>query len=431
MFNQGIFNLFKVIFVFLMVHFQINAAVVGAYYENYAQHRPGVGHREPFSMAMIDTQLLTDLYYAFAALGYVNRSVDPANPRLTGDFTIQPTEGNDQSVLYPQVLKLKQESAKGLNLFLSVGGWNFNDPNDPEGVGRNTYRLFSQMVSTKENRKQFIESAVEYLHRFGFDGLDIDWEYPGDLTRGGAVEDFANFVTFLKECKEAFGPAKLYLSYSAPAYVPAGLPKEYREDPSKYFKWLAKCSEYLDRINVMAYNYHGPFDIPKITGANSPLNRDTDPKSPLFIAKTLDNYLNHGVPAEKMVLGLPAYGNSYAGVAGLSLEDSGPGKFFVAAGEPGPATKLAGLLAYYEIADKLADRQLLFGVDMITSTVYGFQIASQSWVSFDVPETSKLKAQLALSRGLNGAVLWAIDLDEYQWAPRFPNLKSISDVFSR
>jgi len=222
----------------VFAHADTNPYVVAAYYENYSQNRQGVGNRPTFSLNMVDTTVLTDLYYAFAGLGYVTKWVNPSNPHLTGDFTIQPTESNDQTVLYPQAVQLKQ---KGLRLFLSVGGWNFNDPNDPQGIGSDTYKLFSQMVSTAANRKQFIDSAVTYLHRFGFDGLDIDWEYPGDLERGGTAEDLDNFIIFLKDCKTAFtatNPA-LLLSYSAPAYVPSGLPKAYQDNPQLYFRWLA------------------------------------------------------------------------------------------------------------------------------------------------------------------------------------------------
>lgn len=404
--------------------------VVAAYYENYSQFRPPVAHRAPFFPSMIDTAILTDLYYAFAGFGYVPKTVDPLHPHMTGDFTIQPTEKNDQSVLYPQIQALKQRSKNGLRVFLTIGGWNFNDPNDPEGTGKNTYRLFSQMVSNGANRKQFIDSAISYAHRYGFDGIDIDWEYPGDLKRGGAVEDFANFIEFLKECSAAFSAAQpaLALSYAAPPFVPSGVPSSYQEDPDSYFKWLAQCAQYLDHINVMGYDYHGPFDIPKITGANSPLKRDTNPNSSFYIAQTLQNYLDNGVPANKIVLGVPTFGHSYAGVTGLSPEDSGPGKPFKKGGAPGPSTRKEGFLAYYEITDMISQKQLIFGADRLTSTAYGYQQALENWVSFDTPETIKLKAQMVLEQKLRGVIFWSVDMDEYQWEPKYPNIRSAWNV---
>lgn len=400
-----------------------NAPVVGAYYENWSQYRPPSGGRAQFFPNLIDPTIITDLYYAFAFFGFVSKSIDPSNPHLTGDYTIQPVEWNDQSVLYPQVMALKKINSK-LRVLLSVGGWSFNDPSDPN-VGAYTSKLYSQMVSSSANRAQFIQSAIAYAHKFGFDGIDIDWEYPGDLTRGGNESDFANFVTFLGECSTAFQAASppLLLTYASAAIVPTGCPPLYHSNPPLYFQWLAECSAHLDRFNVMAYDYHGPFDQPKLTGVNAPLNRDTDPASTLFIAETLNNYLNNGVPASKIVLGMPTYGHSYAGVTNLSKSDTGPGKPFVSAGPAGPSTGSPGLLAYFEIGDMIATNQLTFGTDSPTSTAYGFNLNTNEWASFDTPDTIALKVALAKERNLLGVMLWAIDDDEYQWSPKYPNTR--------
>jgi len=401
--------------------------VIAAYFENYSQYRPATGNRKPFSPSMIDTDYLTDLYYAFAGFGYITKSVDPSHPHLTGDFSIQPMEGNDQNKLYPEILKLKQQSKTGLNIFLSIGGWNFNNPQDAQGTGINTYKLFSEMVAKKENRQQFIDSVIQYAHRFNFDGIDIDWEYPGDLTRGGQFEDFEHFLLFLQECQSAFKATQpsLYLSYTAPAVMPVGLPKKYQDHPEEYFKWLAQCAHYVDRMNVMAYDYHGPFNVPPITGVNAPLNRDTDPLSSYCIQKTLQNYLSNGVPANKIILGMPTFGHTFAGVRDLSTKNFGAGLPFTAAGRPGPSTQQPGLLAYYEISDMIQLNHLQFGADSVTNTAYGYHLPSQIWVSFDTPETIGMKAKKVLENSLKGAILWSVDMDEYQWEPKFPNIRQV------
>lgn len=404
--------------------------VVAAYYENYSQYRPAIGNRKPFSIEKIDTTLITDLYYAFAGFGYISKSIDPANPHLTGNFELQPTEENDLSTLYPQIFKLKQQSKQPIRVFLTIGGWNFNDPQDPQGNGQLTHRLFSQMVANGKNRKEFIDSAIEYAHRYGFDGIDIDWEYPGDLTRGGSEEDLSNFVQFLTECQTAFQQTqpKLMLSYTAPAHIPQGMPQLYKDTPTAYFKWLAQCTEHLDRLNVMAYDYHTPFGDEKITGANSPLKRDTNPKSPYYIANTLENCLTNGIPAQKIVLGLPAFGRSYAGVSELKEENYGPGKPFTDPGAPGASTQQLGFLAYYEIIDQIQSKQLSFGTDTLTNTAMAWNGLTKSWVSYDSPETSVLKAQLAAEKNLKGIVIWAIDLDDYEGDPAYPILRSIRNI---
>lgn len=396
-----------------------------AYYQNYSQFRPATENRPVFKPAMIDPTLMTDLYYAFAYFGYVTASIEPSNPHLTGNFQIYPTEANDITGLYPEIKKLKERSPS-LRLILSVGGWNFNDPQDPQGNGSKTYRLFSQMIENEKNRREFIDSAISYLKKYSFDGLDIDWEFPGDLTRGGSESDFKNLVDFFRECQSAFKEQSpnLYLSFTTPAHVPGGISSSFLNDPKNYFRWLAECTKYTDRVLIMAYDYHGPFNHPKITGANTPLMRDTDPNSPYYIEKTLENFLDNGVPADKIVLGLATFGHTYRGVEKLTLQDYGPGKPFEDAGAPGPATKMPGFLAYFEITDLIKNKKLTFGTDSTTQTALGYNLENKEWASFDTPETIALKVQLAVKKGLQGVMVWAVDMDEYAWEPKYPNLRT-------
>ena len=402
--------------------------VVGAYYENWSQYRPGSGGRSPFFPKNIDPTILTDLYFAFAIFGYQDKSINPQNPHLTGDFTVQPVEWNDQSDLYGQIQALKQINPN-LRTLLSIGGWGFNDPNDP--IGSNTYRLFSQMVSSEAGRSQFIQSAVSYAVRYGFNGIDLDWEYPGDLTRGGSESDFINFVELLSElqtaCKSTNPP--LLLTIASPAIIPSGVPTQYKTDPNSYFQWLAQCSNYVDRLNVMAYDYHGAFDVPLVTGVNAPLTQDTTPGSQNCIKATLTNYMTNGVAQSKIVLGMPTYGHSYGGVAGLSATNYAPGLAFTTSGNAGPSTSTPGLLAYYEIADAIALGQLIFGTDSVTQTAIAYNPTAEQWVSFDTPETIALKANYAKSLNLAGVMFWAIDDDEYAWGNKFPNIKSAYNIF--
>ena len=62
-----------------------------------------------------------------------------------------------------------KEGLPRIRYFLNfLGGWN-------SGSGR-----FSMMASERERRKIFIDSVIPFLLQYGFEGLDFDWEYPGD-----------------------------------------------------------------------------------------------------------------------------------------------------------------------------------------------------------------------------------------------------------
>ena len=77
-----------------------------------------------------------------------------------------------------------RESNPGLKVMIAIGGWN-------EGV-----KKYSDMVSDGSVRKKFVESAVDFVGKHDFDGLDLDWEYPGDSERGGKHSDrYRNLFT--------------------------------------------------------------------------------------------------------------------------------------------------------------------------------------------------------------------------------------------
>jgi chitinase len=101
------------------------------------------------------------------------------------------------------------------------------------------------MVSTSASRQTFITSLLQFMKTYGFDGVDIDWEYPGAPDRGGAIVNTANFVLLLQEMREAFGSA-----YG----ISATLPSSYW-----YLRWfdIQGMEQYLDWFNVMTYDIHG------------------------------------------------------------------------------------------------------------------------------------------------------------------------------
>ena len=80
---------------------------------------------------------------------------------------------------------------------LAIGGWN-------EGSEK-----YSQMAADPASRQAFARSALAFIRRHKFDGLDLDWEYPGK--RGGKPEDRENFILLIKDL------------YKVNIYLPVGL----------------------------------------------------------------------------------------------------------------------------------------------------------------------------------------------------------------
>ena len=147
------------------------------YFTNWAQYRPGSAR---FVAANMDPGLCTHIIFAFAKLS------DSLTNRL------EPYEWNDESTdsnvgNYEAVNNLKQANPS-LKTLLAVGGWT-------HGTAK-----FTHMVETAERRQVFIQDAIQFLRQRNFDGLDLDWEFPGAATRGSPAIDKQRFTLLVQVC---------------------------------------------------------------------------------------------------------------------------------------------------------------------------------------------------------------------------------------
>ena len=383
------------------------------YFSNWAQYREGGGK---FFPEQIDASLFTHINFAFAMFGFESWSVDPTETRTgeqryTGDYKIQPVEWNDEDVLFPALQSLKQKNPN-LKTLLSIGGWSFNTCDDtPESAGTKypygpyTCQLFSKMAADPSGRTQFVKSVIDYCKKHGFDGVDLDWEYPGDSKRGGQAADYDNYLALLQELRQTAGGS--FLITIASSAVPKGSKKG-----DEFFQWLAQCGQYLDWFNVMSYDYHGAFDDPQTmgTGANAPLLEDFVPNGTFYVEHTVDAYLKAKIPKEKIVLGLATYGRSYV----VADRTDGFGKPFSSAGPAGPATLTPGVLSYFEILEKIDSGELdVQKWDEDTLTPYAYSTKTGLWVTYDNEKSLGYKVSYLIEKELGGAMVWAVDLDKF------------------
>jgi len=218
------------------------------------------------------------------------------------DTFSQPLRGN-----FNQLRKLKQ-MYPNIKVLISIGGWT------------ESYR-FSD-AALPENRQAFVSSCIGMFINGNFasgvidptifDGIDIDWEYPG---RCGATcnfrpEDTVNFTALLAEFRtqlDAIDP-NLLLTIASPA-------GEYYYSAIE----LDKIHQYVDWINLLTYDFHGSWEPNGPTNHHSPLYGS--PGDPTFAGSsnnTVLAYISSGVPSEKLVMGLPFYGRGWAGVANIN-----------------------------------------------------------------------------------------------------------------
>jgi chitinase len=100
--------------------------------------------------------------------------------------------------MYTEFTGLKTANLK---TWIAIGGFDFSDAN------ATTHTTWSDMVSSTSSRSAFISSLKSFMDRYGFQGVDLDWEYPGSETRGGKRADTENFVSLVREMRSAYGSA--------------------------------------------------------------------------------------------------------------------------------------------------------------------------------------------------------------------------------
>ncbi|MCJ1347172.1 hypothetical protein MMC31_005393 [Peltigera leucophlebia] len=330
-----------------------SARTIG-YYEGWSTSRPCDG----MFPEGIPSGAYTHLNFAFAF-------IDPVS------FAVAPMSDSDIP-LYTRFTGLKATNP-GLQTWISIGGWSMNDPDQP------TAATFSKLAGSREAQSAFFISLLSFLSTYGFDGVDIDWEYPVAPERSGNPQDYVNYVSFLANLRNALGSGGH--NYGLTITIPSGYWYMQNFD-------LVAMEKNIDWFNVMTYDLHGTWDssdkfIGPIVNAHTNLTE---------IDQTMDLLWRNNTKVDCYI--------------GFTLTDpscSTAGCLFSGGATPGPCTGNAGTLSFAEIKRVIAGggQVTLDKAAAIKQVVWD----SNQWVSYDDEDTFKAKIDYANSKCLGGLMV--------------------------
>ena len=309
---------------------------------------------------------LTRINYAFA---------DIQNNRIV---TGAPVDAQNLAAL----VALKKENPS-LSVLVSVGGWTWS--------GR-----FSDMALTRENRDLFVQSVMDFISQYHLDGLDVDWEYPAmaGLTNHFRPEDKQNYTLLLSALRARFDQEQPRLHRRLYLSIAVGGESDFIAHTE-----MDKVQKYVDTVNLMAYDYYEP-GSEKITGNHAPLfTSPADPKK-ISASQSIQNYEQAGVPARKIVLGVPFYGHAWADVP-----DQNHGLF-----QPGKRDP-DDFASFTNISTSLLNNGFTRYWDATASAPYLYNPTRHVFISYEDPESLALKCKYVVSSNLAGVMFWDYEGD--------------------
>lgn len=257
-----------------------------------------------------------------------------------------------------------------VKIVIAVGGWdNIRTPR------------FSQMAADTAARRRFVGDIVDFILTNGYDGVDLDWEYPKTQA------DKTNLTALVQQLRAALDATGLELSLSmaGPATSWSG----------QWFDFEA-MHPYFDWIGVMTYDFYGAWTSK--AGANSALYDNWSRNDQGWVDYSYGYYNStRGVPKEKLLIGVPFYGqvfnaSSYFGASTGAVQST-----------------------YSNIMPKLAQGWTRYW-DSIGRVPYLINSAGTQVISYDDSQSVAEKCAYVNAKGSGGVIIWAIGQDQYQGA---------------
>lgn len=282
---------------------------------------------------------------------------------------------------------------------ISIGGWTWSSQ-------------FSGMASSAATRAVFVQSVIEFIKNYQFDGVDIDWEYPvagGMGGNGQSPDDGANFLALMQLFRQQL--TALAASYGDGRYYYLSFAASANPNVYKYLD-LKTLSSIVDWVTIMTYDYHGTWET--MTGFNSPLYADSLNPAPDTVTHdqfnvdwAVQNFVALGMARSKVHLGMAFYGRFWQGVTAGSTNG-----LYQPASATAPMGSFGqeGMLNFWHIQDNYIGK-----LGMVqywnNQAKLPFLYNGNFFITYDNEQSIALKCQYALSNAIGGVTIWEMSAD--------------------
>ncbi|CAF3689335.1 unnamed protein product [Adineta steineri] len=332
------------------------------YITNWSRYRPD---KAKFEIEYIDPFMCTHIIYAYA-------TVDDNKPEII------PIQKED--IENYRELALLKKTNPDLKISIRLGGKSAQ---------------YTRYLKRSKSATQLVRSLIWFMQSYGFDGVDIAFEFPDE----DVPDDKLALTTLFEEItKQKRLMSNTIITLTAAPFIDH-LPKVYD---------VHKFEKLINYVNLMTFDFYGPWD--EKTGVFAPLYHQSyqvESESLRNVDGLVKLWLSLGVPREKILIGIPAYGRSFT----LASAQKGLHAPVTGAGYPGRYTKTRGFLSYYEICEK--DRSKSWQKVWLDAEKAWYMTSGDQWITYEDINSATMKAQYAKGEQLAGVFVWSIDNDEF------------------
>ncbi len=252
----------------------------------------------------------------------------------------------------------------GKKILLAFGGWGQSDG-------------FAPLAADSLARNNFTNKVVELLLDKGYDGIDLDWEYPASTAEG------KNLTKLVKELRERFNQENpewiITMAVSAGSYT------------GQYIEF-DKLVDYVNWFSMMGYDFHGSWTAH--AGHNAPIYQPSNCNDGADDLGLIYLKVERQVPGNKILLGVPFYG-----------------KEIDATGLYQPITGSVTDLYFSDIATRIMNSNWNYNWDDFSKVPYLLNTDHTKFVTYDDTMSIRIKCDYAKENQLGGVMIWALGQD--------------------